>query len=364
VGEVSQAQLSSAPVVTTVIPTFRRPRLLRRAILSVLGQTFPHVRVCVYDNASGDGTEAVVAELMRHDARVRYYRHQENIGSYPNFNYGLREVVTPYLSLLSDDDVLAPRFYEHALRAFARYPESMFVCMPTMVVDATLRVLSPPIPVKQEQFYRQGEAVTGMLAGAVPGTWTGIVFRRDVCDGVGFIDTTVGPHADGAFVYHVAARFPGVVVPGVAAVLMSHEQSVSGTSIPVTGEWVNWWHSMMKAIYEDSQVPEHVRRAIKERPVPNYLYIGLKQVGRALARREYAYASRVAIGIRECNHPLVSVLLSGLVWCCYRLHADSLVRFVNIARQCVLNRKIDFLCKQYGVQAEFVRQYMQDDVTT
>lgn len=198
----------SFPVVTTVIPTYRRPKLLRRAILSALGQTYPHVRVCVYDNASGDETEAVVRKLALQDSRVRYHRHQENIGSYPNFNFGIREVTTPYLSLLSDDDVLAPGFYEQAVQAFERYPKAMFVCMPTMVIDTAVRVISPPVHVERGQYFQQGEAVREMLEGTAPTTWTGIVFRREVCDEVGPVDSTVGPHADGGFVYHVSARFP------------------------------------------------------------------------------------------------------------------------------------------------------------
>ena len=44
----------SPPTVTAIIPTYRRPRLVRRAIESVLAQTYPHVRVLVCDNASGD----------------------------------------------------------------------------------------------------------------------------------------------------------------------------------------------------------------------------------------------------------------------------------------------------------------------
>src|SRR5579875_1770387 len=59
-------------VVTTVIPTFRRPHLLKRAIASALNQTYEAVAVEVFDNASGDETAAVVAEAASKDPRVRY----------------------------------------------------------------------------------------------------------------------------------------------------------------------------------------------------------------------------------------------------------------------------------------------------
>ncbi|MEK7713004.1 MAG: glycosyltransferase, partial [Nitrospirota bacterium] len=35
------------PLITTIIPTYRRPKLLRRAIKSALNQTYPHLQVCV-----------------------------------------------------------------------------------------------------------------------------------------------------------------------------------------------------------------------------------------------------------------------------------------------------------------------------
>lgn len=54
------------PIITAVIPTYRRPRLLRRAIKSVLAQTYPHFQVCVYDNASGDETSVAYAWRLRY----------------------------------------------------------------------------------------------------------------------------------------------------------------------------------------------------------------------------------------------------------------------------------------------------------
>src|SRR5690242_8086487 len=38
-------------LITAVIPTYRRPHLLRRAITSVLTQESAPLQVCVYDNA-------------------------------------------------------------------------------------------------------------------------------------------------------------------------------------------------------------------------------------------------------------------------------------------------------------------------
>jgi hypothetical protein len=61
------------PVITVIIPTFRRPKLLRRAILSVLSQTFTAFQVCVHNYALNDDTKTVISKLAKTDSRIRYY---------------------------------------------------------------------------------------------------------------------------------------------------------------------------------------------------------------------------------------------------------------------------------------------------
>lgn len=123
------------PLITTIIPTYRRPKLLRRAIQSVLDQTYPHFQICVYDNASGDETAEVVNEYIRHDHRVFYFRNSHNIGAINNMAQGINAVTTDFYSLLNDDDFLLPDFYENAMREFESHPQCGFVCAKTITVD-------------------------------------------------------------------------------------------------------------------------------------------------------------------------------------------------------------------------------------
>lgn len=108
---------TAKPLVTTIIPTYRRPKLLRRSIRSVLNQTYPHFNVCVYDNASDDATASVVEDFQKEDSRVKYYAHKENIGATENFIYGMEHVETPFFTLLSDGDLILPNFGGKAWQA-------------------------------------------------------------------------------------------------------------------------------------------------------------------------------------------------------------------------------------------------------
>ena len=111
---VGFSSIRSQPAITCVIPTFRRPGLLARAIRSVLDQSFTNFNICV-DNASGDETKRMVEAFAAHDPRVYYHCHRQNIGAQENFIYGLSRAETPFVHLTSDDDFLLPGFYKRAM---------------------------------------------------------------------------------------------------------------------------------------------------------------------------------------------------------------------------------------------------------
>lgn len=115
-GRVSDA----APLVSIVIPTFRRPQMLSQAIESALAQTVRHgYEVIVVDNdpEAGGETAAVVAAFD--DDRLFYFRNERNLGMEGNFNRTIEIGRGRYICQLHDDDWLSPHYLE---RLLARLP--------------------------------------------------------------------------------------------------------------------------------------------------------------------------------------------------------------------------------------------------
>ena len=71
-----RAPLNVSPVVSVVVPTYNRARLVGRAIRSVLAQTFLDFELIVVDDGSTDDTVEVV-ETFR-DPRIRLIRLGRN----------------------------------------------------------------------------------------------------------------------------------------------------------------------------------------------------------------------------------------------------------------------------------------------
>ena len=92
----------TAPLISVVLPTYNRARILRRAMLSVLRQSFGDLELIVVDDGSTDGTAQLVGEFT--DPRVRYVTRQCNGGVAAARNTGVRAARGRYLAFQDSDD--------------------------------------------------------------------------------------------------------------------------------------------------------------------------------------------------------------------------------------------------------------------
>ena len=94
------------PRVSVVIPTRGRPALLRRAIDSVLAQTFKDFEVIVVVDGPDAETEGMLA--TERDGRLRIHRNPEPKGGGAARNEGVRVARSELVALLDDDDTWLP----------------------------------------------------------------------------------------------------------------------------------------------------------------------------------------------------------------------------------------------------------------
>jgi glycosyltransferase involved in cell wall biosynthesis len=238
------------PTITTIIPTYRRPQLLKQAINSVLKQTYPHFQVCVYDNASGDDTASVVAEIARTDPRVKYYCHPENIGAGKN---GLEHVETPFFSFLSDDDTILPEFYETALAGFESHPDAMFSVTNVIHVGKKGNIIGVTLDKWTPGIYRPPSGLIATLEYGAS-AWTGILFRKEVSEKVGLLDLDIWCN-DLDFILKIAAHYPFVVSKRHGAVF---NEAMSLKVFLFDERWLGWF-KMIQHLTEDKSLPDDVR---------------------------------------------------------------------------------------------------------
>jgi hypothetical protein len=96
------------PSVTVVLPCYNYGHFLPQALATVLGQPDVDVDVIVVDDASTDGSDAVVRRLAAGDDRITAIVHERNRGHIATYNDGLERATGDYVVLMSADDALTP----------------------------------------------------------------------------------------------------------------------------------------------------------------------------------------------------------------------------------------------------------------
>lgn len=129
------------PLVTVAIPTFNRAdNFLRLCLESVLAQTYRNLQIIVSDNASSDSTPSLMKNYR--DSRIRYFRHDFNIGANNNFNFCLRNAGGVYFLLLQDDDLIDPDLIQICMERAEFRDTAGLIRSGTRIIDSNGKIIS------------------------------------------------------------------------------------------------------------------------------------------------------------------------------------------------------------------------------
>ncbi len=277
-------------MITIIIPTYKRPVSLRKAIQSVLDQTYPHFQVCVYDNASHDETGHVVKEFSKRDSRVKYYAHPHNIGAAENFQYGLSRVETPFFCFLSDDDFLLPEFFETALKGFEKYPDAAFFSCGVLDVDEKGEVIDVVLSKwPKKEYYSAPEGLLEMIGKY--SNWIGTVFRKDVIQKIGTIDVHFKA-IDIDYMLRAASHLPFAISKIPCAVFMQHSSSYSKNN----GLKLIWpgWQTLITKIHQNPSLCPETKKVAEQKLQIDLQNLLLLNAFRNLEKKQFQDAATVA----------------------------------------------------------------------
>jgi GT2 family glycosyltransferase len=108
--------VTGAPLVSIIVVSWNSREFLPGCLASVKEQTHPAVELIVVDNASSDGSPALVRE---HHPSALLIENTQNLGFCAANNLGLKRARGVYILFLNADATLTPRYLEEALRPFS-----------------------------------------------------------------------------------------------------------------------------------------------------------------------------------------------------------------------------------------------------
>jgi glycosyltransferase involved in cell wall biosynthesis len=111
----------SFPLISIILCTYNRARLVKRAIGSVLTQSYRNWELIIIDDGSEDDTRQVVAPLALSNPRIKYF-FQANKGLARSRNIGITLASGDYLTFLDSDDEYCENHLAVRIQAMAEKP--------------------------------------------------------------------------------------------------------------------------------------------------------------------------------------------------------------------------------------------------
>src|SRR4051812_30900964 len=108
-------------LVSILIPMYNASETITRALQSCLAQSYPNVEILVLDDASSDGSAAIVREFG--NPKIRLYENIANAGIAASRNTLLSHAQGEFIAWLDADDVMSEDRMEEQVLFMRQNPD-------------------------------------------------------------------------------------------------------------------------------------------------------------------------------------------------------------------------------------------------
>ncbi len=115
------------PLISVILPIYKVESYLKRAVDSVLRQTYVNLEIILVDDGSPDNSPHICDDYAKKDSRIRVI-HKENGGLSDARNAGIDLAQGEYVAFLDSDDYIAPQFIDKLYQACIRYDSDIAIC--------------------------------------------------------------------------------------------------------------------------------------------------------------------------------------------------------------------------------------------
>lgn len=215
--------------VSVILPTYNRAGILKKAIDSVLSQTYSEFDLLIVDDGSKDDTADVVRSYA--DERIRYLYTELNRGAAAARNFGIAQVSADaaYVAFEDSDDLWHPDKLEKQLKELEKHPEAGF-CYHKIAYDmgGGYRAILPDERLSVEK--KRGDIYAQLLYDNLVDC-PSMLIRREILEQTGGFDEMMKALEDYDLALRLAKAAPAAFVDEVLLDSAYSTTGVSGSAV-------------------------------------------------------------------------------------------------------------------------------------
>lgn len=128
--------------VSIILPTYNRRHIIKKAINSVLTQTYTDFELIIVDDCSTDATDLMIEEYK--ERRIKYVRNDHNLGPSASRNRGADIADGDYIAFIDSDTEWIADKLEKQMNLITSEKRVGMVYSPIFKIGETSRFVYPP----------------------------------------------------------------------------------------------------------------------------------------------------------------------------------------------------------------------------
>ena len=221
------------PKISVMMPAYNAEDFIAQAIDSILIQDFQDFQIVVSDDASTDGTAAIIRRYQeKYPDKIIAIYNSSNVGVTKNCNMALKQCTGDYVSLFAGDDVMLPGKFSKQIALMEDNPECVLCYHPVEIFDSgsgkTFFVTNQQ---KREDVHSTQDL---LLKGGIPGGCS-IMVRRDAIP-VGGYDNRLKTVSDWLFFLEISTKGRICKLDDVLARYRKHQGGASRLTYSLLSE--------------------------------------------------------------------------------------------------------------------------------
>ena len=103
------------PKLSIIVPVYNTEVYLRECLDSIINQTFKDIEIIIVNDCSPDNSEAIILEYQQKDPRIKYIKHEKNLGLGGARNTGITNAIGEWIAFVDSDDYIDLNTYKTML---------------------------------------------------------------------------------------------------------------------------------------------------------------------------------------------------------------------------------------------------------
>lgn len=199
-------------LVSVVIPTYKRPDVISRAINSVLGQSYVNIEVIIVDDNDPHTEDRLLTEHVmlsyNDNPQVTYIRHDHNRNGSAARNTGWRASHGEFITFLDDDDEISPDKIRAQVECMETLDESWGACY------TAYHILMKDGTIQHSGTTQSGDVyLRALMRTFYMGSGSNVLLRKKVVDEIGGYDESFKRNQDIEFMARAFEHYKVAYIP-------------------------------------------------------------------------------------------------------------------------------------------------------